>query len=415
MQKFRFIGRVSGSLLALTLALASTQANAACTPLSAGDVLIAGGFNQSLAVIRRAEFFDPNKETFNSECNMNAGRAGAVSVVFPKNAGNSMAGKVLIVGGENDVSTTEVFNPSTGKFWPGPMLPGQAEFTAGVLLNNGKVLIPKGEVDTTAGEYPVRGVTIFGPTTRTFWTLTNRMTKRRMNFTATLISGCGCSADGKVLIAGGFTGKQVGTQFTLPTNTAELYDPVAKTFTPTIGPMHIARATASATALPDSTVLIAGGATSGGQDTATAEIYDPTTGTFTLTTALFSGTGSDMSVARNAHTATLLPDGTVLIAGGDFITTSFNTAEVYDPTTGKFSPTAGSSMSASGRYNHTATLISGSGTPLDGQVLLAGGFDDKTGKPLNTAEIYDPATQSFTPTSQHMLYFHGSPTASLIP
>jgi WD40 repeat protein len=394
---------IGGLLLTLTFTLASAQSNQTsavltCTPPSSGRVLIAGGFNQFGIATARAEYFDPSTATFKPECGMTSRREGAVSVVFP--AGSPMAGKILIMGGESvsDLNTTDIFTPSTGKFWRGPVMPAFAEYTQAVLMNNGKVLIPKGEYDTTTGEYPVKGVMIFNPVTRIFWNQTSKMTVRRAFFAAALISGCGCSADSKVLIAGGFSGKSNIVSKTYPTKTAELYDPATRTFTATTGDMNVARVHATATTLPDGTVLVAGGGT------ATAEIYDPVSGTFTLT-------NNDMYFTRSAHTATLLPDDTVLIAGGDF--TTFNSAEIYDPATRTFSLTI-NNMSNLGRYDYTATLISGSGTSLDGQVLLAGGYDDQLSKELNTAEIYNPADQSFTPTG-NMVYFHARHTANLIP
>ena len=90
----------------------------------------------------------------------------------------------------------------------------------------------------------------------------------------------------------------------------------------------------------------------------------------------FSPTGS-MGTARELHTATLLPDGRVLVTGGDdgSGSTALALAELYDPKTGQFSPT--DSM-ATARENHTATLLS------DGRVLIAGG-DNGT---LNPASLF---------------------------
>ena len=139
----------------------------------------------------------------------------------------------------------------------------------------------------------------------------------------------------------------------------------------------------TATLLADGRVLITGGNDTDDHAVASAELYDPTTGTF-------SPTGS-MATARGFHTATLLADGRVLIAGGDpagwVADRPDASAEIYDPTTGTFSPTG--SM-ATTRGFHTATLLA------DGRVLIAGG-ENGAGS-LASAELYDPTTGTFSPT-----------------
>src|SRR4051812_3635631 len=96
-----------------------------------------------------------------------------------------------------------------------------------------------------------------------------------------------------------------------------------------------------------------------------------------------------MSVARSGHTATLLPSGDVLIAGGMNGNGSyFANCEVYSPAANRFS--AAPSMSAT-RVGHTATLLA------NGKVLIAGGYN---GDYLQSAELYDPPTRQFTPTGR---------------
>ena len=158
-------------------------------------------------------------------------------------------------------------------------------------------------------------------------------------------------------------------------------DPEGRTVS--AGSMSAARAAHTATPLTDGRVLIAGGCTLDGcelgEDSATTELYDPATGAFT-------GAGS-MTTERVSHTATPLPDGRVLIAGGWDRNGVLASTEVYDPATDTFAP--GPTMS-SRRAGFTATTLS------DGRVLVVGGYDGS--RRLATAELYDPRSNLFAPT-----------------
>src|SRR5208337_5320500 len=192
--------------------------------------------------------------------------------------------------------------------------------------------------------------------------------------------------DGRVLICGGTATGQVGGILA----SAEIFDPAARTFTPT-GSMTVQRAGQTITMLRDGRVLLTGGVQNVGfrSELASAEIYDPASGTF-------SATGS-MSVPREGHTATLLRDGRVLIVGGspNGVQTS-GSAEIYDPSSGGFSLTGRLNQP---RVAHVAALLG------SGKVLIAGG--GRGGMPsgyisYDTAELYDPVTGSFTAMGAHM-------------
>lgn len=156
---------------------------------------------------------------------------------------------------------------------------------------------------------------------------------------------------------------------------------VAKGSLHVVGPMNYPRYAHTTTLLNDGRALIAGGMAEAERATASAEVYDPATGTF-------SETGS-MKHKRVGHTATLLKDGRVLIAGGSneiFFLGGLKTAEIYDPVTGEFTETGTMNFA---RLGHRAILLQ------DGRVLVTGGQARDESKIAST-EIYDPATGTFT-------------------
>lgn len=195
--------------------------------------------------------------------------------------------------------------------------------------------------------------------------------------------------NGQVLITGANSG---GGAPALPS--PELYNPATGTWAVT-GQMKTPRIDATATLLQNGQVLVAGGSGGGSFPLASAELYNPATGTWSVSGSLHqgrSGVGGDEDPS-----ATLLRDGQVLIAGGeDAKFNPLSSAELYNPATGKFTPTG--SMT-SPRAGQSATLLN------NGQVLMADG---------GTADLYNPATGKFTATGS-MLSVHGSPVGTLLP
>lgn len=164
-----------------------------------------------------------------------------------------------------------------------------------------------------------------------------------------------------------------------------------------VGPMTHARTNHTATLMPNGQVLVIGGDFVGGPccPPQTAELYNPKSGSWSLTNGLI--------IQRDAFTATLLNNGKVLVAGGLDNNGAVADAELYDPTTGGWTTTGQLKVA---RSAHTATLLP------NGQVLVAGGGGG--GGALTSAELYDPQTGTWTRTKNPMSVALGSQTATLL-
>jgi hypothetical protein len=329
------------------------------TLLQDGRVLVTGGWQQfQSAPSPTAELYDPAANTFSATGYMGTSRGCHTATLLAN-------GKVLIAGGESGpavVATAEIFDPASGTFAPtGNMSSARCAHTA-TLLNDGRVLIAGGHDGTAA----LATAELYDPAAGTF-SSAGSMSTARDGHTATLLQ------NGSVLLAGGDTaiGQGDGTE----TDTAELYDPIAGKFSST-NHMMSPRVGHTATLLGNGQVLVTGGASGtplGGGTLTTAELYD-------AATASFVSTGS-MADARLGHTATLLGNGMVLVAGGQS-TSILSSAELFDPAVGSFTVTG--SLTAP-RDGHRATLLS------DGTVLVTGGNSDNTisgPKFLATAEVF---------------------------
>ncbi len=304
------------------------------TLLGNGKVLVAGGFVPGTGPLATAELFDPATGSFSATGSMGTARSSHSAILLSD-------GRVLVAGGTDSnvvFATAELYDPATGKFTPTGSMGTASQGHTATLLNNNQVLIVGGNLPTAE---------LYDPLAGTFAATGSLITPRQSNAIALL-------GNGKVLVTGGVDATSS------PVATAELYDPAAGAFAAT-GSMTFKRLGPTATLLKTGKVLVAGGTDATGNPVAIAELYDPAAGTF--------ATSGGMITARIHHTATLLNDGTVLFAGGDTLSGStFNgvsTAELFDPTSGTFSPTG--SMGTD-RTFHTATLLN------DGRVLVIGGF-----------------------------------------
>jgi len=188
--------------------------------------------------------------------------------------------------------------------------------------------------------------------------------------------------DGRVLVVGGY----VGSPSSGVTNTVELYNPATGTWSNGAS-SGVPHAQHTATLLPDGRVLVVAGtreltATAYGSDV--CEIYNPTTNTWSWC--------SSLPRVRLAHTATLLASGKVLVAGGseyDGGATTLPAAE-FDPSTNTWTTRA---SPFAGRIKHQAFLLG------SGSVLLVGGRPVNDGGTFNVGELYDPVTSTWSATS----------------
>jgi Abnormal spindle-like microcephaly-assoc'd, ASPM-SPD-2-Hydin/Galactose oxidase, central domain/NHL repeat len=294
-----------------------------------------------------------------------------------------VTGGLFLSSGETQATTgtAEIYNASTGTWATTGTMTAQRSQHAAALLTTGatagQVLVTGGV--SLAADSVLATAELFNPATGTFTATTGNMTSARYDHTATVLQ------NGEVLITGGRTVSSGGAAVA----SAELFNPATGTFTAT-GSMTAARFNHTATLLGSGMVLITGGKSDGSTYLDTGELYNPTSGTFTAIT-------STMSTPREAHTATLLQDGTVLIAGGGISTvgtiTVTGSADIYNATANSFTPTTGS-LSVPRGY-HTATLLS------NGTVVLAGGgnsSDPSVGEfqALSSVEIYNPTTKTFS-------------------
>lgn len=312
-------------------------------------------------------------------------------------------GRVLIVGGveRNGVMqpSAELFDPSTGHFTAtGKPLAQHGWGVTATLLRNRKVLVAGGSTGCDSPCFSA-SAELYDPATGTF-ALTGRMTVPRAEARTVLlrtgevlfVGGTPVTESNPVLSAElyhpstgtfsslGATHLSDATQITLLNDGralvvsgsgTDLYDPATRRFSRT-GTMTVPRSKFGGVLLPDGRVLIAGGQAGGawGTRVTSTQIYDPRTGRF------LPGPEMNENRFKLSKAVVSLKDGRVLIAGGA------EQPEVYDPTSGVFVPVGGTKLD--GFCFSTATLLD------DGRVLLAGGYAKPGGSGVNHAWLYQP-------------------------
>jgi N-acetylneuraminic acid mutarotase len=320
------------------------------TVLRDGRVLLAAGRSGSYpdVSLSNAEIYDPVSGTFRAIASLNTARHEHSATLLPD-------GRVLVIGGYNPrqgwLSSAEIYDPATGQWNVTQPIFAHGVTHSATLLKDGRVLVMAGAIQSgSAG--PDDRVEIFDPKTNR-WQKAALHENTEGGHTATLL------IDGRVLIAGGSADPAI-------------YDPASDTWQPA-GKLAISRALAQAVLLQDGRVLLIGGVPlpQGGTVLNSVEIYDPASNTWRQATPL--------AQARYIHTATLLPDGRVVIVGGwnGYENSLLDSAEVYDYKSATWSTLAPLSI---GRVEHTATLLP------DGRILVTGGQTSR-GVYLNSAEV----------------------------
>ena len=393
------IGPVAGSAVpvSLTLALSDFGKEAAIEPpiaenvpslvvpraahtatlLQDGRVLVVGGMQRVTA-----EIYDPLTGTWSLTGSMGEVHLGHTATLLDD-------GGVLVTGPEwggagHLPRIAEVYDPSVG-VWTSVGRFRQQAFHTSVLLADGAVLIMGGWLEQWNA---ARVAEIYDPST-VEWFKAGRMGQLRAEHAAVVLQ------DGRVLVAGGVGG--AGEKLALAS--AELFDPQTDTWSPT-GSMARGRSLPTATLLADGRVLVLGGRDGEGNALSSAEVYDPSTHTWSIVadmadsrmfhTATLLNDGRVLVTGGGAQRAVMLEfvdvfDPRVGIREGGNILAS---VEIFDPATGSWSPAADMSEA---RKAHTATLLP------DGRVLVAGGTTG-AGESTASVELYDPVADTWPAT-----------------
>ncbi|MHB8790919.1 MAG: kelch repeat-containing protein [Desulfobulbaceae bacterium] len=339
------------------------------TVLPDGRVLIAGGGTDFHNTLGRVEVYDPAADSWNNAATMSINRESHTATLLPDGRVLVTGGALLIggyegIGSIGNLASTEIYDPASDTWsWAGDLSIARANHTA--------TLLPDGRVFVVGGGNSFSSTELFDPANDS-WNTNGEMVDSRVNTTATLLP------DGKVFMAGGWNETGVLAA-------GEVYDPVAKTWA-SVGNMANGRTAHTSTLLPDGRVLVAGGFVeiAGTGALSSSELYDSISDSW-------SGAAS-FGTNRGLHTASLLPNGKVLIAGGrDAENDSLVSAEIYDPIADTWSSAA--SM-ASARDIHSAVLLQ------DSRVLVAGGDDTGGNTTLSSTELYDPSTNSWSAAGQ---------------
>jgi len=353
-------------------AIPSGGLNPAMALLNDGRIFVCGGYSET----SDASVYDPVADSWQVLAAMTQGRQNHTATTLPSGTVFIASGLHSIPGQSLGLATTEIYSVNVqprGTTAAGPALPGVGPKGLGMasaLMSTGQVLMTGGGYNPAYGAAlgALANGAIYDPIAATI-TAVGPMNVSRHDHTMTPL------LNGLVLIVGG-----VADQSGANTPVTELFGygnfPTQPTTFTQTGAMVLPRASAQAVTLNSGQVLITGGGLADGSVTPTAEIYSPSTGTFSLTS-------NSMTSSRIYHSSSLLPDGRVLIVGGQDGSSpgALSSTDIYDPATNSF--TAGPPMTHGHYLNRSLVLT-------DGRVIVIGG------EGTNSVEIFDPTQKMWS-------------------
>ncbi|TAG83578.1 MAG: hypothetical protein EAZ24_02890, partial [Burkholderiales bacterium] len=427
-------------------ALATARTDHTATLLDNGRVLVVGGRSNaaSEAALATAVIYDPAANTWSTAGSLSAARS-------QHTATRLRSGKILVVGGKNNatvLSSAEIYDPATNAWTSAGSMASARRFhtatAAAIGINDDMFVIGGLDVGNDTVSFGLNSIERYSASTNSWFTFSAQLIERRFNHTATALP------NGDIVIAGGRTARVSGLSV-LPDSlgSTEIFRFATFTMSPA-GSLRDARSNHSATLVPSGKLMLMGGVDVAGVPIyrSSVEIYDPAVDTWSLAPSL--------PTARANHTATLMPTGAVIAVGGresasavtattshvrpstisngTFATTnncgigdssaasiltdgrilitgvsagSANTSvHAFTPST-SFCDTASIASMNERRRHHTATVLP------TGRVLVVGGRNPPS-EPIDSAELYDPATNAWTLIDAKMRHGRSGHTATLL-
>lgn len=315
---------------------AVARGSEAMTVLRDGRVLVTAGIDPSTGLsVPTAELYDPTTNTW-------AAAASMVGRRYDHTATLLADGRVLVAGGIRStvfLDSTEIYDPGSNTWSPGPPLPSPRSGHAATLLTDGRVLVVGGN----DSHQPLASADLYDPTSNR-WSSTSSMAAPRSAVSSILLK------DGRVMAMGGIPG------LTSAGVVAEIFNPERERWSPAGNPTQVGFNYGDATTiLNDGRVLMTGGASQSlvGDAVPDAFVYDPRADRWFP--------ASPMAQARVHHSASLLPSGRVLVAGGRNAQTNgaaFNTTEIFDVNAGAATSTPAATPAAGSTETPRQSLAS---------------------------------------------------------